>query len=243
MTAKSLYVGCAGWSIGRDYLPVFTEGGTHLERYASRLTGVEINSSFYRSHRPQTYAKWAASVGADFRFSVKVPKSITHEYRLHNCEPLLDAFLSECSSLGSHLSCLLIQVPPSLTFDSSIVGHFFQALRDRFEGYVIIEPRHETWTRAEQLLIDHRIAQASVNPSRISGDKEPRGWLGIRYWRLHGSPTIYYSPYERAWLEDRATKIQQTLSAGVPTWCIFDNTASGAAMGNALTMLELLQME
>jgi aspartate/methionine/tyrosine aminotransferase len=56
---------------------------------------VEINSSFYRPHRPSTYERWAASVPASFRFSVKVPRSITHERRLADADALLDAFLAE----------------------------------------------------------------------------------------------------------------------------------------------------
>jgi uncharacterized protein YecE (DUF72 family) len=55
-------VGCAGWSIPKRYAPWFPSSGTHLERYATRLPAVEINSSFYRFHQPKTYARWAASV-------------------------------------------------------------------------------------------------------------------------------------------------------------------------------------
>ena len=59
---RSLRVGCAGWSIPRQYAEHFPQRGTHLERYAQRLPAVEINSSFYRPRRPETYARWAASV-------------------------------------------------------------------------------------------------------------------------------------------------------------------------------------
>ncbi len=237
----AMYVGCAGWSLAREYWPQFVEHGTHLERYATRMRAVEINSSFYRAHRPATYAKWAASVEKDFRFSVKVPKAITHELRLQNCSGVLDAFLSECGALGDRLGCLLIQLPPSLAFDPVIARPFFEQLRTRYSGYVVIEPRHESWVQAEPLLIDHCIAQAAVDPSRISNDRTPAGWQGLRYWRLHGAPRIYYSAYGPDWLEQRAREIASTSSDGVATWCIFDNTAQGAAVGNALSMMALLK--
>jgi uncharacterized protein YecE (DUF72 family) len=236
LNAGLLYIGCAGWSLSREHWPQFQEQGTHLERYASRLNAVEINSAFYRSHRPTTYARWASSVGSDFRFSVKIPKSITHENRLENCNGLLDTFLSECLALGDHLGCLLIQLPPSLTFDPVVAGDFFEILRARYPGNVVIEPRHQSWVDAQALLIDLRIAQAVVDPSRIRNDGTPGGWPGIRYWRLHGSPQIYYSAYDRDWIEDKAQQIASTLADGIPTWCIFDNTARGAALGNALLM-------
>jgi uncharacterized protein YecE (DUF72 family) len=240
LSAGGVYVGCAGWSLSREHWPQFTEQGTHLERYASRLDAVEINSSFYRPHRPGTYARWASSVGSGFRFSVKVPKSVTHENRLENCAGLLDTFLSECLALGDRLGCLLIQLPPSLMFDPVAAGDFFEILRARFSGYVVIEPRHESWVEAQALLIQLRIAQVAVDPSRIRNDSAPGGWPGIRYWRLHGSPQIYYSAYAQEWVEDKARQIASTLAEGVPTWCMFDNTARGAALGNALHLKTLI---
>jgi len=234
--SKTLYVGCAGWSLGREYWPQFPSQGSHLERYAARFDAVEINSSFYRSHRATTYARWASGVGAGFRFSVKLPKSITHGNRLQNCTVLLDTFLSECGALGDRLGCLLIQLPPSLAFDAVVACDFFEMLRARYVGYAVIEPRHESWTQANALLIEHRIGQVAVDPGRISNDSVPAGWQGIRYWRLHGSPRIYYSRYEPEWLESLAANIASTMADEVPTWCIFDNTASGAATGDAFFM-------
>lgn len=57
----NLRIGCAGWTIPRAVAPMFSGEGAHLQRYARVLTGVEINTSFYRPHRPGTYAKWAAA--------------------------------------------------------------------------------------------------------------------------------------------------------------------------------------
>lgn len=77
--------------------------GSHLERYGAVLNAVEINTSFYRPHRTATYTRWAASVPEDFRFAVKVPKTITHERRLKDVGELLDRFLSEAGGLGPKL--------------------------------------------------------------------------------------------------------------------------------------------
>lgn len=240
MNSSTVFVGCAGWKLGREYWPQFEAQGTHLERYAGRLNAVEINSSFYRSHLPGTYRKWASSVGPDFRFSVKIPKSITHEHRLKNCVALLDIFLSECCELGDRLGCLLVQLPPSLGFDAKVAGQFFETLRTRYSGYVVIEPRHQSWVEAQPLLVEHHIAQAVVDPSRLGNDATPGGWQGLRYWRLHGWPRIYYSAYAHEWLEDKAQEIQTGMADGSPVWCIFDNTAQDAALGNALSMSRLL---
>lgn len=235
----NVYVGCAGWALGREYWPEFDSLGTHLERYAARFSAVEINSSFYRSHRPATYAKWASCVGNEFRFSVKMPKAITHENRLRDSSSLLEMFLNECGELGSKLGCLLIQLPPSLLFEASMAEDFFETLREQYSGPVVIEPRHESWVLAQQLLIDQRISQVAVDPSRISNDDRPTGWQGFRYWRLHGSPRIYYSAYECDQLQALASQLSANQD-GVSTWCVFDNTASNAALGNALALNALL---
>ncbi|KEX92838.1 DUF72 domain-containing protein [Pseudomonas putida] len=237
---RTIFTGCAGWSLGREHSAAFTAEGTHLQRYAARLNCAEINSSFYRPHRQQTYQRWAASVPAGFRFSVKVPKLISHVQRLQACDQALDEFVLQCSGLGDRLGCLLVQLPPSLAFDESVAEAFFISIRRCFPGPVVLEPRHESWTGAEALLVHYHIAQVAVDPSRISTDSTPRGWPGLKYWRLHGSPRIYYSPYELPRLERLGVELQTATAEGQSAWCIFDNTASGAALGNALTLAQCL---
>jgi uncharacterized protein YecE (DUF72 family) len=234
-----IFVGCAGWSLGREHWPAFSVEGSHLQRYASRLNCVEINSSFYRPHRRQTYERWADGVPEAFRFSVKMPKHITHELRLAGCEAALDKFLIECGGLGDRLGCLLVQLPPSLAFDTALAEAFFMTLRERFSGRVVLEPRNQSWVSAESLLMTHQIAQAAVDPSRISNDASPAGGAEIKYWRLHGSPRIYHSAYDPTYLQYLAYALLSATAAGAATWCMFDNTASGAALGNALALATL----
>lgn len=235
-----VYVGCAGWSLPREHWPLFTADGTHLQRYASQLTAVEINSSFYRPHRPQTYARWAESVPATFRFSVKMPKLITHVQRLQNCESLLEEFLSQCTALGASLGCLLVQLPPSLAYDEAVADAFFSALRQRYAGPVVLEPRHDSWLNAHALLVEQRIGRVAADPSPIPGGDVPGGWAEIQYWRWHGSPRIYHSNYDRDRLETLAQHMRQAADAGSVAWCIFDNTASGFAVSNAMTLRAML---
>jgi uncharacterized protein YecE (DUF72 family) len=197
--AAVVRIGCAGWSIPRVKQSRFPETGSHLERYASVLPAVEINSSFYRPHRPATYARWAATVPAGFRFAVKLPKAITHLARLEGAIMMgaLDAFLEEVDGLGERLGPLLDQLPPSLRFDADVASGFFGALRARFEGSVVCEPRHPSWftDEAHALLTGERIARVAADPAPVPAAAEPGGWSGLIYFRLHGSPKRYYSAY------------------------------------------------
>lgn len=235
-----VYVGCAGWSLPREQWPAFAEPGSHLQRYASRFSGVEINSSFYRPHRFPTYVRWADSVPDGFRFSVKAPKSITHEARLQSCDQVLDEFLAQCSGLGKKLGCLLVQLPPSLAFDPQVAQAFFQALRARFSGSLVVEPRHPSWLNAEDLLIEQRVGRVAADPSPITSHMTPGGWQGVRYWRLHGAPRIYHSAYEHSRLQTLAADLLDSHRSNRTVWYIFDNTASGFAVGNALELQGLL---
>ena len=106
MTERPLRVGTAGWSVPSRYAAEVPAGGSHLERYARRLNAVEINSSFYRSHQRKTYERWAWSTPDDFRFSVKMPKAITHAHGLKKWGALLDAFAAEVTGLGDKLAVL-----------------------------------------------------------------------------------------------------------------------------------------
>ena len=77
-----MLAGCAGWTLTCETLAAFPPEGSHLERYACVFGAVEINSSFYRSHQAKTWQRWGQCVPADFRFSVKIPRTITHDAKL-----------------------------------------------------------------------------------------------------------------------------------------------------------------
>src|SRR5688572_27505553 len=130
------YFGTAGWSIPRAEQRAFPPGESLLARYAQVLPAVEINSTFYRPHRASTFERWAASVPRAFRFSVKIPNTITHDQRLTSSAKLLKAFLADLAPLGSRLGCLLVQLPPSLTFDARVTRTFLTVLRKQFDGGV-----------------------------------------------------------------------------------------------------------
>jgi len=237
-----IWVGTAGWSLPRQEQAQFPGEGTHLERYARVFPCVEINSTFHRPHRASTFARWAASVPAEFRFALKMPRTITHDAKLVSARPLVEAFLADLEPLGTAAECLLVQLPPKLELDARRARAFFSHLRDRFERSIAVEPRHGSWftPAGERLLNDLRIARVAADPPRAPGGFEPGGWTGLAYYRLHGSPRVYYSSYEPPVLQALAARMLRAQAEGAEVWCIFDNTASGAAAGDALALQRLL---
>ena len=241
-TGGAHLIGCAGWSLHKDAAAEFPEEGSHLERYAAVFPAVEINSSFYRPHQPSTYARWAASVPADFRFSVKLPKTISHEARLCGAGALLDRFAGEVNHLGGKLGCVLVQLPPKGIFDEAVARDFFPRLRERVGCMLALEGRHPTWfsEAATEVLREHGVTRVAADPpAGQPGPHVPTTDAG--YLRLHGTPRVYYSSYPPDFLREVERRIAEMNAAGADCWCIFDNTAAFAAVPNALEVLKALR--
>lgn len=245
MGERHIYVGTAAWAIPKQYNEAFPREGSHLMRYASRFDGVEINSSFYRPHRMSTYQRWAGDVPEHFRFAVKMPKTITHEGRLRDVDEPLHRFLKEIDGLGPKLGPVLIQLPPSLKFNPMDVRSFVGRLRASFAGNLVCEPRHASWFTADvdAFLVEQRISRVATDPKPHPNAGTPGGWTGLVYYRLHGSPKMYYSAYSQEVIAEAAETLGNQAEAGQAAWCIFDNTAAFAATGDALSTLKLVQSQ
>jgi uncharacterized protein YecE (DUF72 family) len=234
---RRLYIGTAGWSIPRASAHRLIGPGTHLERYARVFRGAEINSSFHRPHLATLYAKWRGATPRGFRFAVKVPRTITHDLKLRRARgPFLD-FLAQTAGLGDKRGPLLVQLPPSLAFDARVAGRFFDVVRAAYEGPMVCEPRHATWfaARADSLLEGYHVARVSADPPRAPEAVGPGGWKGLAYFRLHGSPRTYWSSYDSQYLHKLAAAVLR-IPPPADVWCVFDNTASGAALENAFEL-------
>jgi uncharacterized protein YecE (DUF72 family) len=230
-------IGCAGWSISRETARFFPAGASHLERYAQTFNACEINSSFYRPHKIETWKRWGESVPAEFRFSVKAPRTITHESGLNCGEELLSPFFHQISFLKNKLGPVLFQLPPKLDFDSVSVRQFLSSLRQIYAGDVVWEPRHPSWftEKVDAMLKEFEIARVAADPARVLSAGEPGGRPSLVYFRLHGSPRTYYSSYSKDFLTALAARMAD-LAENAEVWCIFDNTASGFAVPNAMTL-------
>lgn len=174
-----------------------------------------------------------------FRFALKIPKLISHEKRLVAAGHDLEAFLSETKELGITRGPLLLQLPPKFGFDQSIAANFFGLTRTLYDGDFVVEPRHPSWFDAsvDQLLAAYEIARVGADPRRADCGFAPGGFRGLSYVRLHGSPRVYFSSYSAERLAEITALLRDQPG---PCWCVFDNTASGAAAANALQLVQML---
>ena len=243
MAAGELYSGTAGWANPPTERDHRDSENSHLQHYAAHFNAVEINSSFYRSHARKTYERWCASTPAGFRFSVKAPRSITHEACLKHCRKELHQFLQETAGLGKKLRVILVQTPASLAFDRAVATRFFKSLTDASTARIALEPRHPSWfePRAEATLSDLNVSRVVADPAKCVGAAEPPQAARLIYYRLHGSPRMYYSAYTDEYLGNLSKEIKALRKQSKEIWCMFDNTARHASWGNALYLQTLLR--
>lgn len=242
MPLSDIRVGCAGWGISGALADEFPGEGPHLARYARRFAAVEINSSFYRPHRAATYEKWAGLVPDTFRFAVKFPRAATHDARLHDADATIGAFAEQVAGLGAKLGPVLVQLPPSLAFEAGVVDPFFEAMRRRFPGPIVCEPRHASWFDApvDALWERHGVSRVAADPARLPAAARVGGAGPVHYWRLHGSPRVYYDAYGPERLVAWAADVREAVASGASAWVILDNTAASHAAVDAMHLERLL---
>lgn len=155
-----------------------------LPYYASKFQTVEINYSFYRMPTSKIVAGWAAQVPADFRFTLKAPKRITHDKRLRAAEVAdsLQAFVSVAGELGPRLGALLFQLPPNFKKDLPLLNEFLSLLPPKVTA--AFEFRNDSW-----LSDDVYDALRARNIALCIADSEKRqtptmATAGYAYFRL-----------------------------------------------------------
>jgi uncharacterized protein YecE (DUF72 family) len=227
-------VGIAGWSNPPAVRSARDPDQTHLSHYAAQFSCVEINSAFYRSHQRATYRRWHDETPAAFRFSVKMPRSITHESQLKRCASEVELFYENITALRAKLAAVLIQLPPSLEFNGRVVRAFFKSLPRRRGTRLVCEPRHSSWftSAADAALREAGVSRVAADPARCPTADTTGGAPSFAYYRWHGSPRIYYSKYSEAQLTRFAAMVEGSKAREI--WCVFDNTAQHAAWHNAL---------
>ena len=236
-------VGCAGWSLSRNDAPHFPAEGSHLERYSSVFTATEINSSFYREHKPDTYARWAETTPPGFQFAVKMPRTITHDNRMEGAREELARFVEQASALGPKLAWVLVQLPPKLQFDAAVAEDFFAVAGSMLPCPIALEARHATWFDESASGLMERLCI-----TRVTADPMAKGvsvhvpTTDSYYIRLHGSPRIYYSSYPNDYIAQLAGAMTAHVRDTGPAWCIFDNTAGMAAVANGLELVRQLDL-
>lgn len=240
---SDIYIGSSSWSIPREYQDLFPKEGSHLERYSKLFNAVEINSAFYQDHQFKTYQRWRETVPDHFAFSVKLFKRYTHEQKLKVRKAELEFTLGQIYGLEEKWKVLLVQLPPKLQLNLKVAEKFFCDLRSLYHGSIVLEARNCSWAsiEAKPLYHDLGISLCYADPERCEAASDLRSAGELVYYRYHGSPVIYRSSYSEGVLAGLSRSIKSYHHAGLPAWCIFDNTTFGEGSINGRDLQLLLK--
>lgn len=239
----AIHVGTSGWSYrhweGVLYPPGL-EPRARLGLYTRAFATVEVNSSFYRWPRRESFARWRDASPEGFVWTFKAPRALTHSARLYAPERRLAEVSAGLERLGTKRGVLLVQLPPGLEVDTARLGYFLSIVPAHLR--VAVEFRHPSWHREEvfRLLEERRAAYCVTSGARLPCVL--RATAGFVYVRLHGPDPehLYAGSYPEEDLRWWGARIGEWAGAGLDVFAYFNNDGGGNAVRNAARLRELL---
>jgi uncharacterized protein YecE (DUF72 family) len=217
----------------KSYFPKEFQEKSRLEYYSTKFNSIEINSSFYKIPRCQTYSNWSATVPEDFQFSVKLWRGITHDPKSNFQLRDFEVFFSALDCLGKHKGCLLIQFPATIPMDLEKFRNILEKTKkmDPDDSWrIAVEFRHVRWYEKQVFdIIDEFKASLVLQDIPKSRIDKLHGVPSFVYLRFHGEKGDYRGTYSNDFLNRKAEEITGWLDRGLDVYAYFNNTIGGAA--------------
>lgn len=241
----NVFIGTSGWTYDHwrgVFYPEDLAKAKWFSYYASRFNAVEINATFYRTFKDQTFINWCNKAPQGFRYVLKAPKLITHRKYLENVAEDIHSFERSAQLLGDKLGLILLQLAPGTPYDLLRLRKALSAFSDPRK--IAIEFRHKKWMTEEILQLLRELEVTYCNPdsprSRLSEFlTSPCGYL-----RLHGRKHWYSYDYSRQELHEIAETVQNLAAMGAENiYVFFNNDFEGFAPRNASLLAQILEAE
>lgn len=240
MTGR-LHVGTSGWNYDWPDLYEHVPRARRLEAYAERLDAVEINGSFYRLQKRETYQRWRSRTPDGFCFAVKANRYLTHNMKLKDADGPIGLERDRAQGLGDKLGAVLWQLPQRFRRNDERLVAWTKALRRKWpSARHVLEPRHPSWfgDAVAEILGERGVAFCMSDAPNWPLWETPN--TDFVYARLHGHTRLYHSRYARRSLERWAERARGWLDEGRDVLIFFDNTDSGHAPRDAERLRAML---
>ncbi|NIR46911.1 DUF72 domain-containing protein [candidate division KSB1 bacterium] len=236
------HIGTSGWNYKHWKGPFYPDDLSQkdwLDYYLRKFQTVEINNSFYQLPEKKTFETWRETVPAEFVFSVKASRYITHMKKLKDPRESLNNFLKRVAVLEEKVGAILFQLPPRWRLNSERLQNFLSLLPKEFR--YTFEFRDATWfdSQTYEILAEHNAAfciyhlQSELSPKEVTAD--------FVYIRLHGpSKQAYQGQYSDETLAEWKDSISSWTKQGKDVYCYFDNDEKGYAAQDALRLQQML---
>lgn len=239
---KKWWIGCSGFYYKHwkeRFYPVGLPRRRWFEFYCDHFNTLEINSSFYRYPRLPMLQDWYKRSPDHFRFVVKVPRFITHFRKFHHAhQQVTDFYNVIANGLEDKLGAVLFQLPPDMVYTPENLQRIMDVLDPAFDN--VIEPRHASWWSKNVMdkMKDEQITFCSLSYPGLA-DEVVRTSSSV-YYRFHGVPELYLSPYSEVRLRLIAGKIQ-SMKKVQNVYCYFNNDIAVEAITNALMLRHIAE--
>jgi len=241
MKDSLVHIGTSGWSYAHwteKFYPAGLKNKRWLNYYSGQFKTVEINSSFYHLPTPQTFKGWKESTAADFLFSVKASRYITHVKKLKDCREAFNRLLTAARELGEKLGPFLFQLPPNMGKNEGRLEEFLKILPVKYK--FAFEFRNESWLTDDIYCLLKDAGCAFVISSSPGFPHREEITADFCYIRMHGPSNLYSSSYSNDELKKFASMIKKNLKKNIENYVYFNNDARGYAVENARTLLAMV---
>lgn len=235
------HIGCSGFYY-KHWKEIFYPKGVPqrlwFEYYSKHFNTLELNVTFYRFPELAVFKGWYQRSGPDFSFSVKAPRLVTHYKKMNECEQLLTDFYERVSEgLKEKAGCVLFQFPPRFEYTVERLQKIINNLNPQFPN--VVEFRNSSWWNEEvyQVLGEHNITFSGMSHPKLPETIVKN--TPMLYYRMHGVPHLYSSPYSLTYLKNMVTTIQSSRKIK-NAFIYFNNDIGGNAVKNAEEMLRMV---
>jgi uncharacterized protein YecE (DUF72 family) len=209
-----------------------------LAWYANRFNTVEINNTFYRLPTEEALLQWKKTAPANFLFSVKASRFITHMKRLRDPEATIENFFSRAILLGEHLGPVLFQLPPRWQVNAARMEEFLEALPPKYR--YVFEFRDGSWYTEPVFRVLRRYSVAVCIHDWQNVQWPIKLTAGFAYVRFHGPAGNYSGNYPASFLKHWAVRVREWERSLKQVWIYFNNDVGGHAVRNAITLRRLV---
>jgi uncharacterized protein YecE (DUF72 family) len=239
---RLFYIGTSGWTYdhwkGRFY-PQELPKLAWFDYYAKIFSAVEVNATFYRTFKDQTYTNWQRRAPQGFGYVLKAPRLITHRKYLLGVEEEIRAFYHSCSLLEDKFELILLQVAPNMPYDIKRLNNALSAFPD--PSKVAVEFRRAEWFNQETLNLLKDLGVAICNVDSPQQKLAANLTSQRAYLRLHGRNNWYAYNYSHDELAEIADIARSLIKKGANrVYIFFNNDFEGFAPANALTLQGML---
>lgn len=204
-----IYLGCSGYSYHHwrgDFYPEHLPQNRWFAHYQEVFSTVELNVTFYRTLKPETFRHWHEGSPPGFTFALKGSRFITHRKRLLEAESSLPRFFEPALELKEKLKVVLWQLPPTFPCDLNRLSRFLDLLQN-YPVRHAFEFRHESWLIPEVIELCGRRKVALCMADAPSFLDELPITSDFVYLRRHGNGGHYLGEYDSTQLRRDADRI------------------------------------